>query len=86
MNYMKSKDFELVIKLIGNKIKQKRNNLNLSIVDLSVISGVAESYISQIENAKRINVSLSIYLKLAYYLGITPSSLLEKADDLSPFN
>lgn len=78
--------FATIARTIGEKLRKKRKELGLSILELSMQSGISDSHISLIENAKKHKISLNIYLRLAACLGIKPSEIFNELDNLPPFN
>lgn len=78
-------DFQLIALHIGRRIKAERKIKEISILELSLLSGVSDNHISLIENGKRIKVSLNIYLKLAAALDLDPIVLFEDINRFSPF-
>ncbi|MGL9810068.1 hypothetical protein IGK14_003470 [Enterococcus sp. DIV0970a] len=78
-------DFQLIALHIGRRIKAERKIKEISILELSLLSGVSDNHISLIENGKRIKVSLNIYLKLAAALEIDPLVLFKDLNKFSPF-
>ena len=79
-------DFAIVNQFLGQKVKRARNENNLSITDLSRLSGMAGSYISLIENGKKPKVSMYTFLRLCYFLKINPSEFFIGVDELPPFS
>lgn len=63
---------------LGENIKKIRLSKNLSMTKLESLSGVKSSYISNIENGKRINPSQETLEKLAEALDTTVSELYSK--------
>nr|WP_240934982.1 helix-turn-helix transcriptional regulator [Enterococcus casseliflavus] len=78
-------DFQLIALHIGRRLKAERKIKEISILELSILSGVSDNHISLIENGKRIKVSLNIYLKLAAALEIDPLVLFEDLNKFQPF-
>lgn len=78
-------DFQLIALHIGRRLKAERKIKEISILELSLLSGVSDNHISLIENGKRIKVSLNIYLKLAAALEIDPLVLFEDLNKFHPF-
>jgi|SRR5690625_435505 len=72
---------EGVCALIGEKIKQLRNEKDLSISELADRAGVAKSYLSSIERNIQSNPSIQFMEKISQVLGVTVNELLR--DDLS---
>ncbi|MEN6325761.1 MAG: helix-turn-helix transcriptional regulator [Syntrophomonas sp.] len=59
------------------RIKQLRRQQNLTLQQLSELSGVSNGYISDLENGKEGNPSLIILQKIATGLGVTIPELFE---------
>ncbi|WP_239253691.1 helix-turn-helix domain-containing protein [Listeria ilorinensis] len=74
------------LKVVGTTLKERRMRKCYTVLQLSEISGVTASYISQIENYKRENVSLSKLLEIAVALELRPSELFSPLDELPPFS
>lgn len=55
---------------IGQRIKQLRNELNISQEALGLEAGVDRTYVSDVENGRR-NVSVEILERLVKALGVT---------------
>lgn len=67
---------------LGKKIKELRKSHNMTIKELSKVSGVGQSTISEIETGKAKNPKSETLSKLASVLNVTVDSLLaEKWDD-----
>jgi len=64
------------MKSIGKKIKAIREKRGMSQLDLAFYSNLQMSYISQIENGKRLNVSLFVFMKICHVLEIEIQDLL----------
>lgn len=64
---------------LGEFIKQKRTEKNISTRELARRSGVSQPYISQLENNKDISPTNDMLKKLAKGLGISYIELLQKA-------
>lgn len=64
---------------LGKYIKQLRESNFLSIRQLSQLSGVSNSYISQVENGKRGTPTSDILEKLAPHLNVSYEALMEMA-------
>ncbi|PIS31813.1 XRE family transcriptional regulator [Candidatus Saganbacteria bacterium CG08_land_8_20_14_0_20_45_16] len=63
---------------LGNEIKALRKKDKLTIEAFADKCGLHPKYIQTIEHGKR-NVSISVFLKLAESLGVTPPNLLKKS-------
>lgn len=64
--------------LIGEKIKQLRNEKNLSISELADRAGVAKSYLSSIERNIQSNPSIQFMEKISQVLGVSVNELLRE--------
>lgn len=85
-NYLTANDFEKIFRIIGKRLKTERERQNLSVLDLYDKSGVSGSYISNIENGKRKNASLFIYLKIAHSLNYDLEDLFKDLQNFPPYN
>ena len=65
--------------MIGQKVKQAREERKMSMYRLSKITGISSSYISELESGKYNNPSAEILQKLSKALGVSVSRLLNKA-------
>lgn len=83
-DFLNPTDFNLVFREIGKRLKKQREIKKLSVLDLTEISGISGSYISNIENGKRTNGSLYIYFKLAHYLDYPIETLFQDLQNLLP--
>lgn len=66
--------------LIGEKIKQLRENQKLSISELAKRANVAKSYLSSIERNIQSNPSIQFIEKISSVLGVTVNELLDEND------
>lgn len=66
--------------IVSQKIRQTRQTKKLSLEDLSALSGLSPSYLSQVERSI-VNPSLSALNKIAESLEISVSSLLSQESD-----
>lgn len=64
--------------MIGEKIKQLRNEKNLSISELADRAGVAKSYLSSIERNIQSNPSIQFMEKISQVLGVSVNELLRE--------
>ena len=62
--------------LIGNKIKQFRTDLSMSIEDLEQNTGINQEILHGIENGS-ISVNLNEFVRIANCLKVDPSALVE---------
>lgn len=62
--------------LIGEKIKQLRQNKKMSISELAEKAGVAKSYLSSIERNLQSNPSIQFMEKISEVLGVTVNELI----------
>lgn len=67
---------ELLNKLVGIKIREIRNNLNLSQEGFAEKVGLHRTYIGQIERAEK-NITLKNIHKICYALKIDPKELFD---------
>ena len=67
---------ELDFKEIGQKIRETRNQKNLTQEYVANVTGVNVSHISNVENAK-IGVSLTLLLSICNALGVTMDYILQ---------
>jgi len=70
---------------IGDELKKIRRNRNLTLVELSNLSGVGKSTISDIENGK-INPSVKTVIKLSESLGVESQVLFKENEETSMNN
>jgi len=61
---------------VGEAIRLKREEKNISLSGLAKEVGISAGYLSQIENGKKTNPKLDIILKIAEFLEIEPEVLL----------
>jgi transcriptional regulator with XRE-family HTH domain len=71
-NYYKDEPF---MKQIGEKIREIRNQKNVSIEELANECGVDYSQVNRMELGK-VNFSISYLNKIAFALGVSPKDLL----------
>lgn len=69
--------------MIGEKIKKKREENNLTISELADKAGVAKSYISQIERHHKTNPSIQYLHKICKVLGISVVELIGEEEELN---
>lgn len=60
---------------MGNKLKSKRKDLELSVYDLAQMTGLSAAYISNLENAQKTNPSKETMEKIADSLNTTVPEL-----------
>lgn len=60
---------------MGNKLKQRRKELELTVYDLAKKTGLSAAYISNLENEQKTNPSKEVMVKIAHNLGKTVSDL-----------
>ncbi|WP_052352914.1 helix-turn-helix domain-containing protein [Neobacillus dielmonensis] len=70
----------------GEKLRQLRNEKKLTIRKLSELSGVAHSYLSQVENGKRGIPKVDTLEKIAAGLNIPSIDLLVQAGYIDPID
>lgn len=61
---------------MGEIIKARREELNISLVDFAKEAGISPGYLSQLENSKKDNPNLEIVLKISQALDIDMDALL----------
>lgn len=64
--------------LIGEKIKQLRQDKNMSISELAEKAGVAKSYLSSIERNLQSNPSIQFIEKIGVVLGVTVNDIIRE--------
>lgn len=64
------------MRLIGEKIKNLRENKKMSISELAEKAGVAKSYLSSIERNIQSNPSIQFMEKISQVLGVSVNELL----------
>lgn len=65
---------------IGEYIRSKRTEKDLSLSELARQSGVAKGYLSSLENGRYENPTLATLAKLASVLGVTIPDMLKGLD------
>lgn len=68
--------------MVGKRLKELREERGLSLSELAARSGVAKSYLSNIERDKMTNPSLEILTKISAVLDITPQNLISLDKDI----
>ena len=71
-----------VVTALGLAIQGRRKELGLSQDDLAAKAGLHRTYVSEIERRSR-NLSVKILVKLAMALDLSPSQLMQQAEDIS---
>ncbi|MEW9676005.1 helix-turn-helix domain-containing protein [Lentibacillus sp. L22] len=66
--------------MIGEKIKQLRQNKKMSISELAEKAGVAKSYLSSIERGLQTNPSIQFIEKISVVLEISVNDLVREDD------
>ena len=69
--------------MFGKRLKELREIRGLSLSELAAQSGVANSYISNMERDKMTNPSLEVMTKIASVLDITPQLLISQDKDVN---
>jgi len=62
-------------RILGERIRTKRNELGLSQERFALESGIHWTYVGQVERGQK-NLSLHSLLRIAEALGVTPESLV----------
>ncbi len=75
---------EILLRLVGNKIKDHRKSKNLSLQDLAYSIGMEKSNLSVIENGKS-NPQLLTYAKIAAALDISLKDLFDVEFEFNVF-
>lgn len=65
--------------MVGDKIKQQRENQNLSLRKLAAKSNVSPSYLYYIETGISQNPSINVMQKIANALGVEVTTLIDTA-------
>lgn len=60
---------------MGNKLKLRRKELELTVYDLAKKTGLSPTYISNLENEQKTNPSKEVMEKIAFNLGESVSEL-----------
>jgi transcriptional regulator with XRE-family HTH domain len=71
-----------LVTALGLAIQGRRKKLGLSQDDLAAKAGLHRTYISEIERRSR-NLSVKILVRLAMALDLSPSQLLQKAEEIT---
>lgn len=66
------------LKKLGDAIRARRNDLNVSQEDFAELCGVHRTYIGQIERGEK-NISFSNLLRVARAVRVKPSALLAES-------
>lgn len=69
------------LELFGLRLRELRKSKGISQEKLALESGIARSYVGEVERGKRNIALLNIY-KLAETLGVKPSALLEPPEEI----
>ena len=71
-----------IAKMVGQRIRNYRNQLGISQEKLAELSGFHPTYIGQLERGEK-NATLESIEKISFALNITLSKLFEKIDSIS---
>lgn len=66
---------------MSENVKRLREEKNLSQSELARLSGVSQSYISELEDGKAKNPSIKTLGKIAEALGVTVTAILEETKE-----
>lgn len=69
---------------LGKRLKKLRQQANLSAKELSIMSGVTRSLISELETGKRQSTSTDTIAKLAQALKVSPEYFFDTQNQSSP--
>ncbi len=67
---------------VGEIIRAKREEKNLSLVDFAKEVGISAGYLSQLENGRKVNPKLEVVLKIIKFLEIDLDTLLGLEQEL----
>lgn len=67
-------------KTLAARMKEARKDLGLNQKELAALSGVGNSYISEIESRKKVNIGVEVVFALADALKVSPAYLLGLTD------
>ncbi|MDT2449895.1 helix-turn-helix domain-containing protein, partial [Enterococcus avium] len=84
--HLSDNDYLSIQKKLGKEIKIARLKKEVTILELSQISGIGDSYLSRLENGRLTSPSLKTYLKVCYALNLNPASFFATASESPPFN
>ena len=82
MNQAENTIFEST-QTLGSRIRQRRRELNLRLVELAEMCNISPSFLSQIERDQA-NPSISTLHEIAIALGVTVASFFAGPDDIPP--
>jgi transcriptional regulator with XRE-family HTH domain len=68
-------------RMLAQRLLLSRRDLDWDQKDLSAKSGISQTYISQIERGRKINIGIDVVFSLAEALGVTVPYLLGISDD-----
>jgi ribosome-binding protein aMBF1 (putative translation factor) len=74
-----------LVTALGLAVQGRRKELGLSQEDLAGKAGLHRTYVSEIERRSR-NLSVKILVRLAMALGISPSQLMQDAEEIVETN
>lgn len=69
---------------IGEKIRARRTQLEMSLDDLATATGSSKGYLWELENRDKANPSADKIIKIAKALGVTAEFLLDYTPDVEP--
>ncbi|MFD1849035.1 helix-turn-helix domain-containing protein [Oceanobacillus bengalensis] len=70
--------------MIGEKIKQLRQDKKMSISELAEKAGVAKSYLSSIERNLQSNPSIQFIEKISHVLGVSVNDIINNSENIDP--
>lgn len=66
--------------IIGDRLRDARNSLGLSLTDIAAKADISAATLSRIENGKQ-GLDLEVFLLLAKILAVPPSALLDSSEE-----
>ena len=79
---MKTEDDIIMLKLLGNRLNKLREEQNISLRALAILSGLDNSKLSKIENGE-VDITLTTLFQICKGLDISPSLFMKGYPDKS---
>ena len=73
----KRENFLLLLKIVGKRIKSKRESEGISISELAQKTGINKKYLEKIEAGEAYGLSTTKFFKIAEALIVSPYKLVE---------